>query len=349
MQGVDCPDCEDGTPHRHLIESASDDERKAAWLAERRTCITGTDIAAIFGLNSFAGPIDVWLSKKAPVTIEANDAMEFGNRFQRPVLEVYSERVGMPIEFADPWTLHRVPGFPLLGASLDARWITGDRRPVDAKTAGWKSSEWGEAGSDEFPTSYQLQLAVQMMATETQVADLAVCFGGYGGHKFARYTMVADPEVQDAIRDKAADWWQKHIIGDVPPEPDGSENYSEYLKVRFARSTMVTKPVTAEVAEWAASLREATERLKVIEGEKERLQQLLKTYLGEASAIPGICTWKNNKNSLKTDWQAAFGNLRNFVLDPEIQKLSTPLDAISHAVDSNTHDTPGPRVFRLAK
>jgi predicted phage-related endonuclease len=177
------------------------------------------------------------------------------------------------------------------------------------------------------------------MATETQVADLAVCFGGYGGHKFARYTMAADPEVQDAIRDKAADWWQKHIIGDVPPEPDGSENYREFLKVRFARSTMVTKPVTAEVAEWAASLREATERLKVIEGEKERLQQLLKTYLGEASAIPGICTWKNNKDSETTDWRAV------------VSELATLIDGAKVAciIEANTSTKPGPRVFRLAK
>ncbi len=165
------------------------------------------------------------------------------------------------------------------------------------------------------------------------------CFSGLASHLRS----------EDAIRVKAADWWQKHIIGDVPPEPDGSENYREFLKVRFARSTEIVKPVTAEVAEWAHSLREATERLKVMEGEKERLQQLLKTYLGEASAIPGICTWKNNKSSFKTDWQAAFGDLRNFVLNPELQKLSTPLDAVSHAVDSNTRDIPGARVFRLAK
>jgi putative phage-type endonuclease len=313
-----------------------DDERKAAWLAERRTCITGTDIAAIFGLNKWTSPIEVWLSKKSQIEKPDNDAMFFGRKFERPILEAYSERLGVPIEFAQPWTLIRVPGCPLLGASLDARWLNGDRRPVDAKNTRFKSPLWGDNGSDVFPVYYQLQLAVQMMATETQAADLAVCFSG---SEFGRYSMVSDPEVEDSIRERALDWWNKHVVADVPPEPDGSESYGNYLKAKFKRSSEITRPVTAQVREWAEALRVATERMKEAEAEKLKAENLLKSYMGDASAIPGIATWKNNKDSETTDWRAV------------VSELATLIDGAKVAciIEANTSTKPGARVFRPSK
>lgn len=319
-----------------------DDERKAAWLAERRTCITGTDIAAIFGLSKFKGPIDVWLDKKGQSADFDNDAMFFGRKFERPILEAYSERVGVPIEFAQPWTLLRVPGCPLLGASLDARWSTGDHRPVDAKNTRFKSDQWGESGSDVFPIYYQLQLAVQMMATGTQTADLAVCFSG---SEFARYSMVNDPDVEDSIKERAADWWQRHIIADVPPEPDGSAPYGDYLKARFKRASEVTVPATGEARRWAESLRAAKANIAAAEKDAAKWEQLLKTYMGEASAIPGIATWKNNRDSDVTDWHAAF---ESFWLEYAPQHGLDDSDKLS-LVAAFTHPKPGPRVFRLAK
>jgi putative phage-type endonuclease len=313
-----------------------DDARKAAWLAERRTCITGTDIAAIFGLNKWTSPIEVWLSKKNQIEKPDNDAMEFGRRFERPILEVYSERLGQPIEFAEHWSLIRVPGFPLLGASLDARWLNGDRRPVDAKNTRFRSEQWGENGSDVFPVYYQLQLAVQMMATETQDADLAVCFAG---SEFARYSMHRDAEVDAAIMERADEWWKKHIVGDMPPEPDGSESYGSYLKAKFARSTELVMKPTPIANEWAVKLRAAKERLKAVEAEELEAENWLKAFMGEASTIPGICTWKNNKDGETVDYKAIVSELAPLVDSEKAREI----------INLYTTPKPGVRVFRLSK
>lgn len=314
----------------------SDEQRKAAWLAKRRTMITGTDIAAIFGLNKWTSPIEVWLSKKNQMTKEDNDAMEFGRRFERPILEVYSERLGVPIEFADHWTIYEVPGFPLLGASLDARWLTGDRRPVDAKNTRFKTPAWGENGSDVFPVYYQLQLTVQMMATETTAADLAVCFGG---NEFARYSMAGDIEVMDSIKERATDWWNRYVVADIPPEPDGSESYTNYIKARFKRASELTVPATAEIRRLAEQRQDAAERVKAAEADQAKAENAIKVYMGEASAIPGICTWKNNKDSETTDWRAVTGELCALVDGEKAAQI----------IEANTHPKPGPRVFRMSK
>jgi putative phage-type endonuclease len=319
----------------------TDLQRKQAWLAERRTCITGTDVAAILGLSKFAGPIDVYLGKKNLIEKPDNEAMEFGRRFERPILEAYADRFGQPIEFAQPWTLIKVPGFDLLGASLDARWTNGDRRPVDAKNTGFKGPDWGEPGTDVFPIYYQLQLHVQMMATDepgfvTPASDLAVCFGG---HELARYTMHRDTELDVELKGRVAAWWQKHIIADIPPEPDGSDSYTNYLKAKFNRASELTRPATVEANAWAAKLRNASEALKAAEKVKTEAENWLKSYLGEASAIPGICTWRNNKDSEVTDWKAVasefFARVGSEVYDA--------------AVAANTITKPGARVFRTSK
>jgi len=320
----------------------TDEEHKQAWLAERRTCITGTDISAILGLSKFAGPIDVYLDKKSQLNKPDNEAMEFGRRFERPILEAYADRFGKAIEFARPWTLIKVPGFDLLGASLDARWIDGDRRPVDAKNTGFKGPDWGESGTDVFPVNYQLQLHVQMMASETQAADLAVCFGG---RELSRYTMHRDPELDVELKGRAAAWWQKHIIADIPPEPDGSDAYSAYLKQRFARASELTRPATMEASAWATKLRNASESLKAAEKVKTEAENWLKTYLGEASAIPGICTWRNNKDGEVTDWKAAFYDVIDRIMSGK--EITNNLHA--EIICDHTTIKPGARVFRLSK
>jgi putative phage-type endonuclease len=323
----------------------SEAERKAAWLAERRTCISGTGLPAILGLSPWRKPIDVWAEIKglAPEFVP-NDAMRAGKRFERAILEEYSDRIGMPLEFADPYQLIRVPDFPLLGATLDARWLTGDRRPVDAKNIRYKDGEWGDEGSEEFPVYHRMQLHAQTMATDTEVADLAVCFTG---QDFVRYTLHRDYEVDDLIKEEVESWWKRHIVGDVPPEPDGSESFTNYLKNKFKRATEVTKPATELVHEWAATLRAAKAKLEAAEQEKAEAEQFLKAYMGEASSIPGVCTWKNNKDSEVTDFKAvaveAFAELTQLV---GMEKACAIRDA---ALASHTTTKPGPRVFRLAK
>ena len=111
----------------------SDAEREKRWKATRRERLTGTDIAALFGRWKLRTPIDVWLDKQGRSQFVGNEQTEFGQELQSGILRVYSRRVGQPIELADPFTSYSVPGVPLLGASLDARWADGDRRPVDAK------------------------------------------------------------------------------------------------------------------------------------------------------------------------------------------------------------------------
>jgi putative phage-type endonuclease len=317
-------------------------ERRMAWLSKRRLHATGTDIAAILGLSKFASPIDVYLDKMGLAERHESDDFLFGHLFERPILTAYSIKMEIPLEFADSYSLLTMPDFPLIGATLDARRLNSDRRPVDAKNIRWKEEEWGESGTDVFPQYYACQLSAQMMVTDTETADLAVCFSG---HDFAQYSMHRDREIDDLIKEEVERWWTKHIIGNEPPDPDGSEAYTSYLKTRFRRATEVIASATDEVKEWATALRSAKDAVKAAESLQSLNEQRIKAYMGEASSVPGVATWRNNKDSEATDWHAAF---ESFWLEYAPQHGLDDRDKLAH-VAAFTTSKPGPRVFRLAK
>jgi len=315
----------------------SPEERKALWLQDRLTAITGTDVASILGLSKFSSPTKVWQDKlgiSAPFV--DSEPMKWGRRLERPILDAYFEELGEVLEFADPYTLHRVPGFPLLGASLDARRKHNDRRPVDAKCLRARGSEYGEPGTDAFPIYYQTQLAVQMMATGTEVADLAVLFSG---QEFAVYTLHRDLEVEGIIKEKVASWWQRHIVEGVEPDPDGSDSCTEYLRGKFARAGERTVEATVDVLDWVRRHQAADAAEKAAKAEKAEAGNLIRAYLGDASAIPGVLTYRNNKDSAVIDYEGAF------------QMVASSLDPSSRqtVIDSFTSLKPGPRVMRFAK
>lgn len=317
------------------LDDPTEQERRAMWLAERRTVITGTDVAAIMGLSKWSSPIQVWLDKQGKSETQENEAMKWGRRLERPILMAYADTVGVPLEFADPYQLIKHPDVPL-GASLDARWINDDRRPVDAKNTRQRTADWGEAGTDQIPIWYQTQLAVQMAVTGAPCADLAVLFSG---QEFARFVVYRDQEVEGMILDRVAAWWKRHIIEGIEPEMDGSESSTNYLRQRFSRHTDLIKPSTPEVLALVRQRQEADAALKEAEKAKAEAENKLKAYLGEAQAIPGVLTWKNNKDGEKTNWEPL---AREIAL-----KAGISPEALAPYIAKYTTTTPGARVLRF--
>lgn len=291
----------------------SEIEKKGLWLEDRKTLITGTNLACILGLSKFGGSMSVWLEKKGKLEVQDNEAMFSGRLFEKPILEAYSKINEIPINYADSYKVIRVPDFDLLGATLDARWAYGDKRPVDAKNIRIKSSEFGEKGSDVIPIYYQTQLAVQMMACNTEYAELAVCFSGQDHY---RYVLERDRSIEDAIKEKVQEWWNRYIIGNEMPEADASDSCTDYIRSRFkkAESGLIKEP-TEEILETIKMRKEAAEAEKEAEKIKIELDNKIKCFMGEAESIPGVLTWKNNKDSEKVNWEEvalSFANEPNF-------------------------------------
>lgn len=296
-------------PQRKMI----DHDRRERWLAERRTCVTGSDIAPILGVGAFGKTrMDVYLDKMAMAEREQTERQRWGLKLQRAILEEYAERTGRAIELSDEYTLVRHPTYPFLGATLDGR-LTGnpDRRPVDAKNVGIKTSEWGEEGTDQIPHQYALQLHVQMMVLDEQCADLAVLFGG---NSLVIYTVHRDPEIDAIIVKGAREFYENHIEAAIPPAVDGSPAWSQFLQkhVRFRSGDMLmaTEEQDAEIKK-LLRVRGVIERL---EERQALLENRLKSAIGDKYGIAGTLAevkWPQSKDGTTTAWQDVANTLRN--------------------------------------
>ncbi|OQB36001.1 MAG: YqaJ-like viral recombinase domain protein [Candidatus Latescibacteria bacterium ADurb.Bin168] len=288
----------------------TDQSPRDLWLAERRKHITATDVAAILGVSPWRTQMQVWLDKKGLVEEEDSERMRWGRKLERLILEGYSEAVGQELRlFEYVFTSSTVQ--PLLGASLDAQWESGDHRPVDAKNIQRKDSdEWGDPESGDVPKHYAAQLAVQMHVTDAPAADLAVLFGG---NRLERFTVERDREIEEIILEQVGEWWERHIVKDIPPPMDGSERTSKWLTSKWKKSTGLILLPTVEQINIASEIKKVRDEIKEAETERATLENMLKSDIGAAEGIEGVASWKFDKEGKVLDKDAYIAELENVI------------------------------------
>ena len=317
-----------------FIEIKRNEAEKAAWLEKRKHYVTGTDAGKLIGVSPYGGKFAVWLDKmgRAAPVVET-PAMKAGKKFESAILQTYAEEMNCKLEHVDGYNLITCDKYPRLGASLDG-WNHDLQIPVDAKNIKWKNEKWGDAWTDQFPEYYKAQLQVQMMVTGATFAHLAVMFSG---QDFFIYQMEWDDELAKAIVDAADAFWP-HVEMMEMPEADGSDEATEYIKSEFARGdAAAVKDPTEEILEALKGLQKAKLDEKDAQDRKTEFENRIKLYMGDATAIKGVCTWKNNKDIVKTDWEQV----------ASVALASMSAEDKKKLIASYTKTKPGARVLRI--
>ena len=317
-----------------FIETTKTETEKAAWLEKRKHYVTGTDAGKLIGVSPWGGKFAVWLDKtgRAAPVVET-PAMKAGKKFESAILQTYAEEMNCKLEHVDGYNLITCDNYPRLGASLDG-WNHDLKIPVDAKNIKWKNEKWGDAWTDQFPEYYKAQLQVQMMVTGATFAHLAVMFSG---QDFFIYSMEYDEEMAQKILDATEEFWP-YVENDQMPEADGSDEATEYIKSEFARGdAAAVKDPTEEILEALKGLQKAKLDEKDALDRKTEFENRIKLYMGDATAIKGVCTWKNNKDSVKTDWEQV----------ASVALASMSAEDQKKLVASYTTTKPGARVLRI--
>lgn len=317
-----------------FIEIKRNEAEKAAWLEKRKHYVTGTDAGKLIGVSPYGGKFAVWLDKmgRAAPVVET-PAMKAGKKFESAILQTYAEEMNCKLEHVDGYQLITCDKYPRLGASLDG-WNHDLQIPVDAKNIKWKNEKWGDAWTDQFPEYYKAQLQVQMMVTGATFAHLAVMFSG---QDFFIYSMEYDEDMAQKILDATEEFWP-FVERDKMPEADGSDEATEYIKSEFARGdAAAVKDPTEEILEALKGLQKAKLDEKDAQDRKTEFENRIKLYMGDATAIKGVCTWKNNKDSVKTDWEQV----------ASVALASMSAEDQKKLIASYTTTKPGARVLRI--
>lgn len=263
----------------------------------RKSGIGGSDVAAIAGLSKYKSPVDVYLEKlgEAPPQ-EQSEAAYFGNILEPIVAEEYVRRTGRKVRRVNKTIRHA--DLPIMMAHVD-RMVIGTERILECKISGrfFKWDEWGEAGTDQVPESYLLQVQHYLEVTGRDIADLAVLLAGTD---YRIYTIPRDKEIGKMLLELCRDFW-KRVETRNPP---AIRSVDDAISL-WPHDKGTSKVATPEIAELVQEFRTK----KALEKEiKERLDVLkveLADFLQEDSYLISstgdkLLSWKE-KSSARVD------------------------------------------------
>jgi len=265
------------------------DMPREQWLELRKKGIGGSDAAAIIGLDRYRSPFDVYADKLGlKPEIPDNEAMRQGRDLEQYVAERFMEATGKRVRRRNAMLQH--PEYPFMIADID-RWIVGENAGLECKTTSVLNRAKFSQG--EFPPNYYVQCMHYMAVTGAVRWYLAVLVLNKGFHVF---TIERDDVEIQALIEAEKDFWENHVLKQIPPTPDGSEATSEVIKQLFPEARERAEIALFGYEDKIQLYLELDAKVKEFEQERDMLKQEIQLILADAEigrAQGYIVEWKN--------------------------------------------------------
>ena len=209
-----------GNSMKRLVDTTKID--KATWLKYRKMGVTGTDAAAICGLNPYKSAMQVFVDKTTE-TIEEfdNEAMRQGRDMEAYIASRFCEETGKRVRRVNAICISEEHKFML--ADYD-RVIVGEKAGLEIKSVSpYSADKWAD---DKIPIHYNLQC--QHYLAVSGFERWYVCALIWGRELVIR-TIERDEELIQNLITIEKRFWEKNVLAGVMPEPDGSKQAGELL------------------------------------------------------------------------------------------------------------------------
>jgi putative phage-type endonuclease len=310
------------------FEFVKAEQRSPEWFALRKDGITATDAAVIAGLSPYKTPYQLWAEKRGEYTPDAPGAAAVrGILLENTVAEFYEMETGRELRRSNG--IVRIKEIPWAMASLD-RTVVGDDGLVEIKTSA--SPRWNMY---PIPPEVEAQVQWQMFVTGAPWVDVAALLGGL---VFRIQRVDEDIEYQTRLYQRAIDF-RDAVINGTQPALQGAD--SDALASVKPQSSDEFATATDGIERVAALYAERQYESRLLDEELANLAISIKEAIGEKAGVYGSgwqATWKQNKPTIKTDWEAV----------AEIAKAVAP-DTYQAALKTHTVEKPGARVFRFKR
>lgn len=205
------------TPTGVLIMTAAAAGDRPRWLAVRREGVGSSDLAAILGVSAFQTARQCYYTKTGdlPEDDDISEPALWGNLNENTVAREWARRnkavirrIGVVAHEEHRWarcTLDRlVVECPLDRASREVC-------SLEVKTrSAWVAGNW-RAG---IPDDVHAQVAWQMFVAGFDHVHVACLLGG---NDYRQYVVRRDPELEQTIHLRAAEFWFDRVLSRVPP------------------------------------------------------------------------------------------------------------------------------------
>ena len=278
---------------------------------DRTSYIGGSDVAAILGVSPWTTPFMLYQKKTGAYVEEITPAkrriLERGHRWEPIVLEMLVDELtdrGHDVQVVATSQRYKDAEHAFLAAEIDAELIV-DGEPVNGemKTASYfAAGAWGEYDSDEVPIYYLAQVQHGLMIRGRRRAVVAAVTG-FDDRPMIRW-VERDDETIAAIRAREIEFWQRIQSGEAP-DPVTPDD----VKWLYPKDSGATLDADVALLEACGDLKALKAQAKTLDGVIETKAAQIKARMGDAALLLGpngkpLCSWKSNKDSQKTDWQA---------------------------------------------
>lgn len=244
------------------------------WLRYRKMGITGTDAAAICGLNPYKSAMQVFVDKTTE-TIEEfdNESMRQGRDLEAYVAERFCELYGKKVRRVNAICIS--DEHPFMLADFD-RVIVGERAGLECKTvSAYGSDKWSDG---KIPLHYQLQCQHYLAVSGFDCWYIAALILG---KEFIVHKIERDEELIQNLITIEKRFWEENVLAGVMPEPDGSKQASELLAKYYPKEKGKRTVLSDQFSLQLKRREELAELIKKMESEKKTIEQTLLKYLGE--------------------------------------------------------------------
>jgi putative phage-type endonuclease len=269
-------------------------------LHRRLAGITATDVAAICGVHPQRSAISVWMEKRgeAPPWVDT-DRTIWGDILEAPVRADYARRHGVRVE--EPGTLEH-PDAPWMMATPDGvAYPVGGTDPmngIEIKCHTIRLAHlYGAPGTDEVPPHELAQCAWNMAVTGLVRWDLVA----FIDNQPREFVIDRDDEVIEGLRERAERFLVDNVRGGVPPDPDGSDAYDDWLKARWTKNTgdLIDIDADPDLLAMLSRGKAIREEEAALDDELQALKQALKARIGDKAGL----TWRDDGRDLKLTWK----------------------------------------------
>lgn len=273
--------------------------------AIRRTGIGSSESASVAGIPAFVKPIEVYREKTEDgFEREQTFLMRMGHFLEGPNLEILAEREGGVVRSPGTW---KHPDLPIVDTP-DAvfAYANGKEAPIEAKLVlPWNAQEFGPEGTDKVPFNYWMQCQHHIWARREQGFKDELCLMPVlvGVTEWRLYRIPLDKTLAESLINDSVGFWKRHVLPRVPPPPDATKAYTEYLAEKYPQ----VKPeiVAADDQAEAAAQRYLRAKAAAESAEKAMTEaaNLLRAAVKDAEGVTGnrwAATWKADKNGKRT-------------------------------------------------
>ena len=302
-------------------------QRSPEWFEIRKGGITATGITAINGTSPYKTAYRLWAELTGQVGEQpAGAAAQRGQILEQAVADYYTVETGLKLRKSNG--IVRLKEHPWAMASLD-RTIVGDTEGlVEIKTS--TSNRWQLF---PVPPEYVDQVQWQMFVTGAKYADVAVLLSGL---VFRIERVEADPVYQTMLFDKAVAFLELVKTKTPPPLTGNDSDTLAEVKPQSSNTYAVADPQLDHIARLYIEAKAAAE---AADAELKEMAIAIKEAIADGEGVKGrgwLATWKQNKASIKVDWESIADVLR-----------TTAPQTYEEAVKRYTAEKPGARVFRV--